>query len=96
MLRAIMRQRQPPSDTHGLERFKTRMALVDLTGTVASWANGLHDALTKTGNTEAAAVFALGPPFAATDPAARDYDQLVDFVEARMRLLQELLASDAA
>jgi hypothetical protein len=96
MVRAIMRQRRLPGDTHGLERFKTRMALVNLTGSVASWAQGLHDGLSGAGNTEAAAVFVPSPPFAATDPTTGDYEQLGDFVEARMKVLEELLASDAA
>src|SRR6266568_2082059 len=92
LVRAVMRQRGLLADTHGLERFKTRMALVDLTGSLASWAKGIHDGLAKTGNAEAAAAFALSPPFAATDPTATDYDQLGDFVETRMQVLQELLA----
>jgi hypothetical protein len=97
MVRVIMRQRGLlPGDTHGLERFKTRMALVNLTGSVASWANGLHDGLSKAAYVEVAAVFAASPPFAATDPATGDYDQLGDFLEERMKVLEELLASDAA
>jgi hypothetical protein len=96
MVRAITRQRRLPDDAHGLERFKTRMALVNLTGSAASWAKGLHNGLSRTGNTEAAAMFARSPPFAATDPTTGDYDQLGDFVEARMKVLEELLASDAA
>jgi hypothetical protein len=96
VVRAIMRQRGLiRSDTHGLEQFTMRMALVNLTGSVASWANGLHDGLSKTGNLDAARVFAVSPPFAATDPTTGDYDQLGDFVEARTKVLQELLASDA-
>jgi hypothetical protein len=91
-VRAIMSQRRQVGDTRGLERFKTRMALVELTGYAASWANGLHDGLTKAGLAEAAAAFAPSPPFAASDPTASDYDQLGDFVEARMNVLQELLA----
>lgn len=94
MVRAITRQRRLPGDTHGLERFKTRMALVEATGSVASWAKGLHEGLSRAGNTEAAAVFAPSPPFAAADPTSGDYDQLGAFVETRMKVLEELLASE--
>ena len=97
MVRAIARQRRLlPDDSHGLERFKTRMALVELTGTIASWANALHDGLGKAGIAEAAAEFASGPPFAATEPTAGDYDRLGDFVEACMEVLEQVLASDGA
>jgi hypothetical protein len=64
------------TDTHALGRFTLRMALVDLTGSVASWAKGLHDGLSQASRTEAAAVFALSPPFTATDPAIGDCDRL--------------------
>jgi hypothetical protein len=96
-VRAIATQRRRLSDhTHGLERFALRMALVDLAGSVARWAIGLHDGLSKAGHVEAAAVFALGPPFPATDPTTDDCDQLGEYVEARMEELQELLAADGA
>ena len=71
------------------------MALVNLTGSVASWADGLQEGLARTGSTDAAAVFALGPPFAATEPTTGDCDRLAQYVEARMTVLQDLLASDA-
>ncbi len=71
------------------------MALVDLTGWAASWANGLHDGLSRAGYGETAAVFAVSPPFAATDPTTRDCDQLGEYVQARMRVLQDLLAADS-
>ncbi len=93
---AITRQRRPLlAETHGLERFTLRMALVDLTGSVASWANGLCDGLNKVGHAETAALFAGGPPFAAADPATDDCDQLAEYVEARMQALHDLLAEDA-
>lgn len=93
LVRAIVRQRELPGDTHGLGRFRTRMALVELTGTVASWAGGVHDRLITTRNSEAAAVFGEAPPFADAEPAAGEYDQLLDFVQARMRVLEELLGA---
>ena len=72
------------------------MALVELTGTVATWANGIHDGLGKAGIAQAAAVFAPGPPFASSEPTAADYERLTDFVEACMEVLEQVLASDAA
>lgn len=82
--------------THGLERFTTRMALVELTGRVARWANGLHDGLSRTEHAEAAAAFALGPSFASADFTESDYDRLGDYVEARMQVLRDLLAADGS
>jgi len=84
-----------PAETHGLERFKLRMALVELTGSVARWANGLYDGLNKVGRGESAALFAAAPPFAGADPTTEDCDQLRQYVQARMRALDELLAEDA-
>lgn len=93
---AITRQRrQLLAETHGLERFTLRMALVNLTGSVAQWANGVGDGLNKVGHVEAAALFAVSPPFAATDPTTDDCDQLADYVEARVKALHDLLAEDA-
>jgi hypothetical protein len=90
-----MRQRPlPRSDTHGLGRFALRMALVNLTGSVASWANGLHDGLSKAGLADAAAAFEPSPPFAAAEPTSADCERLGDYVEERMEVLQELLARD--
>ncbi|HWW90397.1 MAG TPA: hypothetical protein VNY35_06410 [Solirubrobacteraceae bacterium] len=71
------------------------MALVNLTGSVARWANGLGDGLSKVCHAETAALFAIHPPFAAADPNADDCDQLADYVEARMEALRDLLAEDA-
>jgi hypothetical protein len=71
------------------------MALVDLTGSVAKWANGLGDGLNKAGRAETAALFAINPPFAAADPSTDDCDQLAEYVEARMEALHDLLAEDA-
>jgi hypothetical protein len=96
-VRAIATQRRKRSDGgHGLERFALRMALVDLAGSVARWAHGLHDGLSKAGLAEAAAVFAHSPPLPATDPTTGDCDRLGEYVEARMQALAELLAADGA
>jgi hypothetical protein len=96
-LRAITRERRLlPGDGHGLGRFALRMALVDLAGSVASWASGLHDGLSNAGHTEAAEVFAVAPPFAATDPTTHDCDHLGEYVEARTEVLKDLLAADGA
>ncbi len=72
------------------------MALVNLTGSVAKWANGLGAGLKKVGHAETAALFAISPPFAATDPTPDDCDQLAEYVEARMTAVHDLLAEDAA
>jgi hypothetical protein len=94
---AIVRQRgELSADTHGLERFTARMALVELTGRVARWANGLHDGLSETEHVEAAAAFALDPPFAVADFTASDYDRLEDYVEAHIQVLRDLLATDSS
>jgi hypothetical protein len=69
------------------------MALVELTGSVAAWANGLNGGLLKWNQGSAAAPFAVSPPFAATDLSATDYTDLEDFVRTRVDLLGELLAS---
>jgi hypothetical protein len=96
-LNAIARQRrQLLAETHGLERFALRMALVDLTGSVARWGNALYERLEEAGHVEAAAPFATAPPFAATDPSTDDCDQLAEYVEARLQVLGDLLAGDAA
>ena len=93
---AITRQRRLLlAETHGLERFRLRMALVDLTGSVARWANGLREGLNKMGHADTAALFAISPPFAAADPTTDDCDQLARYVEARMEALDDLLAEDA-
>ena len=84
------------ADTHGLDRFTIRMALVDLNGSVARWVRNLYDGLIKVGDAEAAAVFSIGPPFAATDPTTRDCDLLSEYVEVRISLLQDVLARDSA
>jgi len=94
---AIRRQRRLLlAETHGLERFTLRMALVSLTVSVARWANNLGDGLTKAGLAEPAAQFAISPPFAATDPTTDDCDELAEYVEARMKALDDLLAEDDA
>jgi hypothetical protein len=72
------------------------MAVVNLTGSVARWANGLAAGLHKVGHAETAPLFAISPPFAATDPTTDDCDQLVEYVEARVQALRDLLAEDAA
>jgi hypothetical protein len=71
------------------------MALVNLTGSVARWANGLGAGLNKVGHAETAALFAVNPPFAAGDPTTDDCDQLAEYVETRMEALHDLLAKDA-
>ena len=93
---AIARQRRLLfAETHGLERFTLRMALVNLTGSVAKWASGLDNGLNKVGHAETAALFAIGPPFAATDPTTTDCEQLAEYVEDRMKALHDLLDEDA-
>jgi hypothetical protein len=93
---AITRQRRLLLvETHGLDRFTLRMTLVNLTGSVARWADGLGDGLSKVGRAETAARFAISPPFAATDPTTDDCDELAEYVEARLRALHDLLAEDA-
>jgi hypothetical protein len=95
-LNAIAPQRrQLLAETHGLERFALRMALVDLTGSVATWGNAVHERLEEAGHVEAAALFATGPPFAATDPSSDDCDRLSEYVEARLQVLGDLLAGHA-
>jgi hypothetical protein len=95
-LHALTRQRGLLlTETHGRERFAIRMALVDLTGSVARWGNGLHAGLEKEGHAETAALFASAPPFAASDPRAEDYDHLGEYLQARMQALGDLLAKDA-
>jgi hypothetical protein len=95
-LHGITRQRRLLlAETHGLERFTLRMALVNLTGSVARWANGLGDGLNNVGRAETAALFAITPPFAAADPTIDDCDQLAEYVEARMNAVHDLLAEDA-
>jgi hypothetical protein len=71
------------------------MALVNLTGSVAGWANGLRHGLSKVGHAESAALFAVSPPFAAADLSTDDCDQLAGYVEARMKALDDLLAEQA-
>jgi hypothetical protein len=84
------------TETHGLERFTRRMALVELTGVAASWARGVHDGLCEAGHPEDAAVFALSPPFPESDPTRGDCDRLGGYVEAGMTVLQNLLSADGA
>lgn len=92
---AIARQRKlVVADGSGLERFTVRMALVELTGSVARWGNGLREGLAKVDRSEAAAAFAAGPPFPATDPRPADCDHLRDYVETGMSALEDLLAGD--
>jgi hypothetical protein len=95
--RAIARQRRLLlAETHGLEQFTKRMALVNLTGSVARWGNGLSAGFKNVGHTETAAVFAISPPFAATVPTSDDTDHLGEYVEARIKVLGDFLAGDAA
>jgi hypothetical protein len=92
-LRAIARRGGDlHAENRGLERFGARMALVELTGSVAKWAHGLHDGLGSSGHAQAAAAFAVAPPFAATDPTRDDRDHLGEYVEARLEILRDVLA----
>jgi len=96
-LRAIAaRRRSLLVDSHGLEQFAIRMAIVDLTGAVARWAGGLHDGLSRARQARAAAAFAASPPFAAADPTTGDCDRLAAYVEERMELLEDLLSGASA
>ncbi len=67
------------------------MALVELTGSVARWGNGLCEGLVKVGRADAAAQFAVRPPFPATDPSSDDCDRLSEYVEVRVESLGDLL-----
>ncbi|HEX7609131.1 MAG TPA: hypothetical protein VF380_00535 [Solirubrobacteraceae bacterium] len=94
-LRAIARRGgQLHEDGGGLERFGARMALVELTGSVAKWAHGLNDGLGRSGHAQQAAAFAIAPPFAATDPTAGDCERLGDYVEARLEIVRDVLAEE--
>jgi hypothetical protein len=93
---AIDRRSRQPSGASGLERFAARMAMVELTGSVARWANRLHDGLCRAGCAEAAAAFATTPPVAGAPPTSDDYHRLGDYVQARMTVLAELLSADGA
>jgi hypothetical protein len=84
------------AETRGLDQFAIRMALVNLTGSVARWGNGLSAGFRNVGHLETAAVFAISPPFAATVPTIDDCDHLGEHVEARISVLQAFLAGDAA
>ena len=81
-------------ETHGLERFARRMALVSLTGSVAKWANGLHEGLTRNGQLAAAAAFQAPPPFPDTDAGPADCDRLSDYLHAHIDAIGEVLAAD--
>jgi hypothetical protein len=89
------RAEQLHADASGLERFGTRMALVELTGSVSKWAHGLHEGLGRVGHPTSAVAFAVPPPFAATDPTRTDCERLGEYVSARVQLLREVLAEDA-
>lgn len=92
---AIARQRREVSrQRSGLERFATRMSLVDLTGSVARWADGLRGGLERAGHLDAAARFAASPPFAAADPTGADCDRLTEYVQARVEILDRLLRGE--
>jgi len=72
------------------------MALVEITGSVARWTKRLHDGLAGHAHAEAAASFAVIPPFAEANPSTADCDRLDEYIEDRMHLLQGLLAEDRA
>jgi hypothetical protein len=92
---AIDRGARESSDATGLERFATRMAIVELTGSVARWANGVNAGLCRAGCAEAAAAFARTPPVAGAPPTPDDYHRLDEYVQARLKVLVELLATNA-
>jgi len=89
------RRRQAEGGRHGLDRFRGRMGLVELTGSIAAWTNGLRAGLLKEDRHDAAEGFASNPPFA-TEAAGADYDRLRDYVLRRVDLLGELLDATAA
>jgi len=89
------RRRLAEAGRHGLERFTGRMGLVELTGSIATWTNGLRAGLLKEGGEVAAEGFASNPPFA-TEAAGADYDRLCDYVARRVELLGELLDGTTA
>ena len=69
------------------------MALVSLTGSVARWANGLHEGLTRNGLLQAAAAFESPPPFPDTDAGPADCDRLRDYLERRIDAIGEILSA---
>jgi hypothetical protein len=72
------------------------MALVDLTGSVASWSKQAHDGLSKIGDSDAATTFALGPPFATGTPTSEDYDRLEAHLKVQIQALHAILDADTA
>jgi hypothetical protein len=81
---------------HGLERFGRRMALVNLTGSVARWANGLHEGLSRNGLLDAAAAFDTPPPFPETDAGPVDCDHLQEYIQERVERIGEIHAAEEA
>jgi len=75
-----------------MDRFSRRMALVELTGSVAAWAKGLAKGLEKVGRSDSADLFSVSPPFASAGSGADGYDELHEYVQARMTALADLLA----
>ena len=91
-IREISRQREAADGRlRGLERFTVRMSLVELTGLIAAWANGLQAGLIKVGAGDGARPFAVSPPFA-EEVTEADYDHLKDYLAVRVEILTELLA----
>jgi hypothetical protein len=86
-------RRRLAAESSGLDRFAVRMALVELTGSVSAWADGLHRGLLKWGQSAAAEPFALRPPFASAEPTAEDYERIGDYLAERVELLGALLAA---
>ena len=80
-------------ETHGLDQFARRMALVSLTGSVARWANALHEGLSRNGQAGAAARFGEPPPFPATDAGPADCDRLRDYLNEHIDAIGEILAA---
>ena len=91
-IREISHQREAAdAGLHGLGRFTLRMRLVELTGSVAAWADGLQAGLIKVGAEDGATAFAISPPFA-EEASEGDYERLGDYLAIRVELLAELLA----
>lgn len=89
------RRRLAEGGRHGLERFTGRMGLVELTGSIAAWTNGLRAGLLKEGREDAAEGFVSNPPFA-TEAEGADFELLGDYVARRVELLGELLDGTSA
>ncbi len=70
------------------------MAFVGLTGSVAKWANSLHEGLVRNGQLRAAAAFQASPPFPGTDAGPADCDRLSDYLRSHIDAIGQALAAD--